>query len=322
MYARLAATPLQVDALGGPADLEPEPSITVPSMVPATVAAAPVAEAPDWQGAPRITRAAVLETMAAPSFAPPDTAAWTPAPSTSPPAPSPSVPSAPAPGPEAAEQWQRSLEVTNPMRAKPRLLAGFPEIELVEVIDDDPETIPPDGPVPFALSRTNTSQVQVVIDVSPLSFADAVSWLGRVSDRDDIARVVLRAARGHFARAALLTVYPHAFVGWQGVGEGFEDIASVSIPREAQSVFSLVADSRAHYLGPLQRFTAHGGWVKATGKRIPRSLLVLPILVRGRTVSLLVVDNGHDQHVGSDVGELLILAQHIATSYETLIQRG
>jgi len=37
-------------------------------------------------------------------------------------------------------------------------------------------------------------------------------------------------------------------------------------------------------------------------------------------VNLLYVDAGHDQFVSSDVGEALILAQHVAASYETLMK--
>jgi hypothetical protein len=223
-------------------------------------------------------------------------------------------------GARGAHAWQHHLEVTAPRRAVPRSDEGADEIELVEVVDADPDSIPPDfGRDPFTLPPTQLPAV----DWSPLAFDDAVAALGAVHDRDDIARIVLRAARARFARACVLTVYPHAFIGWQGVGEGFESdkVVDVAVPRGAQSVFALVEGSRAHYLGPLQRFVAHGAWVKATGKKIPKSLAVLPVLVRGRVVNLIVVDNGHDQHVGSEVGELLILARHIAASYEALMRQ-
>jgi hypothetical protein len=219
---------------------------------------------------------------------------------------------------EQASEWQKSLERTAPILARPGL-SGAEVIELVEVVDFDPETIPPDAPI-FVTPPTAPASPPPP-DRSPLSFDEATRLLASAKDRNDIAAIVLRAAHARFARAALLMVHPHAFVGWQGLGEGFEDIARVSVPRDVPSVFSLVASSNAHYLGPLQRQSAHGAWVKATGKRIPRSIVVLPILVRGRTVSLLVADNGHDQHVDGDVGELLIPSRHIAASWENLLAR-
>ncbi len=224
----------------------------------------------------------------------------------------------------AGVDWVRGLEDTNPMPALPKGLPEAPgEVQLVEVASE-PESLPPGDPTPAEVlsappATTNPAPATVL---SPLSFEEAAELLTGASSRDDIARVVLRAARAQFARACLITVYHHAFVGWQGVGDGFDSatLVDVSLARELPSVFALVADSRAYYLGPLQPFTANGVWVKATGKKIPKSVAVLPILVRGRVVNLLVVDNGHDQHVGSDVGGLLILAQRIAGTYEQLLQ--
>ena len=211
---------------------------------------------------------------------------------------------------DTAASWQRPAPPAH-LRS-----VGLLEIAVDEVIDGiEPRS-------PFSVRpTTNTSQIVSTIDWSPITFTDAAERLKLIKTREDIARVVLRAARSRFSRACLLTVYPHAIVGWYGVGEGYEGIADVVVRRDAPSVFDLVANSGAHSLGPLQRFPAHGAWVKATGKRIPRSVFVMPILVRGQTVSLLVADNGHDADTSVEVGELLILAQHIALSFESLIEQ-
>jgi hypothetical protein len=154
----------------------------------------------------------------------------------------------------------------------------------------------------------------------PLEFDAAVAALADVHTRREIAQAVLRYAISRFQRAALLTVHPGAIVGWCGAPKSFHDaVRTYHVARDAQTVFALVADSRAHYIGPLQTWRAHGAWVKHTDKVLPRSVAVLPILVRGRVLNLLYGDNGHDAHVESDVGELLILGQRIAQSYETLL---
>lgn len=158
-------------------------------------------------------------------------------------------------------------------------------------------------------------------ELQRITFEEAHALLIGVTDRDEIARVVLRYAIGRFARACLLTVHPTGFAGWEGAGPD----CSTSVVRRFQlraseeSVFSLVVGSRAHYIGPLQRHKAHGPWVKLLGRQLPLSVAVFPVLVRGRVVNLLYGDNGHNEHVNQDVGELLILVQHIARSYETLI---
>lgn len=215
-------------------------------------------------------------------------------------------------------EWRDVIENTNPMLALPRLPqaeeSAYPLVELVETDVTQP-SVRRQPTLDFAID------VGDIIDDSPLSFAEASRLLSAAADRTAIARVVLRAARSRFARACLLSVYPDRFVGWMGLGEGFETerLRGLVLERNARSVFSLVADSRSYYLGPLTKLPAHGVWVKATGRKIPKSLAVIPILVRGRPVNLLVVDEGHDRHVSPDVGEVLILAQQIAGTYETLI---
>ncbi len=226
-----------------------------------------------------------------------------------------------APPKTGAEEgdWRDVIENTNPMMALPRMPAAdaddaYPLVDLVEADVTQP-----------VMRRQPTLDFHIdvgdVVDDSPLTFANASRLLSTAADRTAIARVVLRAARSRFARACLLSVYPDRLVGWMGIGEGFETdrLQGVVLDRSQRSVFTLVADSRSYYLGPLTKLPAHGGWVKATGRKIPKSVAVFPILVRGRPVNLLVVDEGHDRHVSPDVGEVLILAQQIAGTYETLI---
>jgi hypothetical protein len=224
----------------------------------------------------------------------------------------------PKSNPEAAG-WRDTIEKTNPMLLRPQLSVDEP-LALVEVAG-------PAGGVdlqePFVREPTLDFHVEIdaPVDDSPLSFADATEALKTAKDRNAIARIVLRAARTKFQRACLLTVFPDRLVGWMGIGDGMDTdrMRNVVIPRGEKSVFGLVVDSRAHYLGPLAKWPVHGVWVKATGRKIPRSLAAFPILVKGRPVNVLVVDNGHGQDMTGDVGEVLILAQHIARVYESLL---
>jgi hypothetical protein len=158
----------------------------------------------------------------------------------------------------------------------------------------------------------------------PLDFEEAKAELDKAESRDEIARVVLRYSMTRFTRAALLTVHPAGYAGWQGIGDevSTDVVRQFQIRADEQSVFRLVVNSRAHYIGPMQTWKAHGPWVKLLGKQLPQSIAVFPVLVRGRCVNLLYGDNGHGQHVDTDVGELLILAQAIAKSYEQLLDKS
>jgi hypothetical protein len=231
------------------------------------------------------------------------------------------------------DSWRDTIEKTNPMLAlpkfemvngQPRLLESDSQEAIIELVEVDETKTQPMLELP---KRQQTLEFHVevenLVDESPLTFAQATEALKGAQDRNAIARVVLRAARSKFARACLLAVYPDRLVGWMGLGEGFETerLRAIAIPRGEKSVFAFCVESRAHYLGPLAKWPAHGNWVKATKRKIPRSIAAFPILVKGRPVNVLVVDNGHDKHVeGSDVGEVLILAQQIAKTYETLLK--
>ena len=60
---------------------------------------------------------------------------------------------------------------------------------------------------------------------------------------------------------------------------------------------------------------------KLLGAGFPKTAVILPLLVRGKVVHLLYVDNGPDQLTPPDVGELLILSQSVGRSYEAMIKR-
>ena len=158
---------------------------------------------------------------------------------------------------------------------------------------------------------------------TPLTFAEAKEMLGEVTDRNHIARVVLRFARSQFKRGMLFTVHRGVMLGWDALGEGLESLSfrSLMIPLDGPSVFQTVVQARAHYLGALPRTRLNIEFLRATGKQVPLSAFLIPVLVRGRVVNLLYADNGHKAHSPNDIGELLILAQHISRSYEALFER-
>ena len=158
-------------------------------------------------------------------------------------------------------------------------------------------------------------------DESPLDFKHALQALEGVSDRDAIAHIVLRASRSKAARAVLLQVQGGVALGWDGLGEGTESARQVAMPLSTDSAFSLVARTRSHYLGPLQRTPANIRFLATLGKKVPLSSLIFPVLHRGRVSYMLYLDNGHRQQAPTDVGEMLILSQRISQTVEALVDR-
>ncbi|AEI67944.1 general secretion pathway protein GspE [Corallococcus macrosporus] len=158
---------------------------------------------------------------------------------------------------------------------------------------------------------------------TPLTFAEAQAELARSSDREDVARTVLRFALGKWKRNLLLSVQGSLVTGWHGMGTGVRDavVRRIGVPLREQSTFRLVRDTRSHYIGPVRRDAAMGVFYKLLGGGFPKTAVILPLLVRGKVVHLLYVDNGPDQLTPPDVGELLILSQSVGRSYEAMMRR-
>ncbi len=160
-------------------------------------------------------------------------------------------------------------------------------------------------------------------DMSPLTFDEALAAIGQATDRNEVARSVLRYARSQAARAMLLSVQGDVALGWDAAGDQLDkDVArTVALPLTVPSAFRLVRASRSHYLGPLAKESGNIRFLKDAGKQWPASAALLPILFRGRVVYILYVDNGHKKFANANVGELMLLSQHITRSVEEMIAR-
>ncbi|RKH17793.1 general secretion pathway protein GspE [Corallococcus sp. CA041A] len=158
---------------------------------------------------------------------------------------------------------------------------------------------------------------------TPLTFPEAQAELARSSDREDVARTVLRFAMGKWRRCLLLSVQGNLVTGWHGMGQGVSDegVRRIGVPLRDQSTFRLVRDLRSHYVGPVKRDAAMGMFYRLLGGGFPTTAVILPLLVRGKVVHLLYVDNGAEQFTPPDVGELLILSQGVGRSYEAMMRR-
>ncbi|ATB40405.1 type II secretion pathway, ATPase PulE/Tfp pilus assembly pathway, ATPase PilB [Cystobacter fuscus] len=158
---------------------------------------------------------------------------------------------------------------------------------------------------------------------TPLTFAEAQAELSRSMDREQVATTVLRFALGKWKRCLLLSVQGSLVTGWRGMGQGVREAAvrRMGIGLQGPSTFRLVRDTRAHYVGPVRRDAASGLFYKLLTGDYPTTAVILPLLVRGKLVHMLYVDNGPGQLTPPDVGELLILSQGVGRSYEAMIRR-
>ena len=188
---------------------------------------------------------------------------------------------------------------------------------------------PPSASPGKAAPRRPAAATERPVAPKPLNFAEAQAQLAKSLDREDVATTVLRYAVGKWRRCLLLSVQGSLVTGWHGMGRGVRDAAvrRIGVALREQNTFRLVRDTRSHYIGPVRRDTAMNVFYRLLGadKRpeppFPKTAVILPLLVRGKVVHLLYLDNGPEQLTTPDVGELMILAQSVARSYEEMMRR-
>ena len=214
------------------------------------------------------------------------------------------------------------------------IVEEIPEAEIVgELVPDQPPAVeserrgaqrraePLARPAAPERRRRDRRRAPRPVEAAPISFAEAQKALATTTDREDVARVVLRFAAGSFRRALLLQVQRDSAIGWLGSGVGLAPDAArkVALSLTKPSAFKLVRDSRSHFLGPLRRDFPTVVFLRALGEGEPRTAVLMPLLAAGRVVNILYADNGPGAFANPDIGELLILAQKVGRSYEAMI---
>jgi hypothetical protein len=97
-------------------------------------------------------------------------------------------------------------------------------------------------------------------------------------------------------------------------------VQRIGVSLREQNTLKLVRDLRSHFVGPMKQTPGMDVFYELLGGEYPATAVLLPLLVRGRLVHLLYVDQGPKQITPPDVGELLIVSQGVTRSYEALIR--
>jgi hypothetical protein len=159
--------------------------------------------------------------------------------------------------------------------------------------------------------------------LKPVTFAEAQALLGKSADREDVARTVLRFAVSKFRRALILSVQGDLLTGWHGAGAGVHEkaVRRIGVSLGENNSFKLVRDSRSHYVGPMKGGPGVAMFYKLLKGGVPKSVVMMPLLVRGKPVHIVYLDQGSGQLTPPDIGELLILAQAVGRAYEAMISQ-
>lgn len=159
--------------------------------------------------------------------------------------------------------------------------------------------------------------------LQPLSFAEAQAAIAKSEDREDVARNVLRFAVSKFHRALILSVQGDLLMGWHGAGQGVHEkaVRRIGVSLRENGSFKLVKDSKSHYVGPMKGGPGTAMFYKLLKGGVPKSVVMMPLLVRSKLVHIVYVDQGSNQMTPPDIGELLILAQGVGRAYDAMIRK-
>jgi hypothetical protein len=136
-----------------------------------------------------------------------------------------------------------------------------------------------------------------------------------VGEAEEIAGILINEVYKIAKRVALFTVKGEKIIGWKARGL---DVETFELPAKDSPIFSEVLRSRTNYRGPIMNIKGNGPLIKVlTGT--PQDALVLPIILREKTIALLYIDNGNNAVLNANVGFLSMLASMAAIAFEILV---
>lgn len=246
-------------------------------------------------------------------------------------------PGEPAPPPIVARS--RTAEM-----ATPKLQAHLAETEARRREADErrhptspPRTTPGDG-VPTAVMGRDTpaplsraTQAMLAVSAAPADGAPLPTMIAReriasAADRDAVFVALLRGLRSKTRWAGLLTVQGGAAIGRIALAEPGLDtaqMAQVIVPLDVVSPFRATIAAAHPYVGPLS--IGHpelDTMLTRMGGVVPPSGLLLPIVLRERTVALAIAHRGPGALALAEVTDLLPLATVTADALGRLIARS
>ncbi|MFO0578137.1 MAG: hypothetical protein U1A78_29375 [Polyangia bacterium] len=209
----------------------------------------------------------------------------------------------PAAKPETRPEPAAKPETRPEPAAKPE---GRTEAKPVQEEPALSEAPPPsaESPVPVLRPRPRVVQALSEPGSAPLSLEAAREIISAAADRDTVFEALCRGLRGRVGFAAVLTVHGDVAFGRVALQDTWlerDKLGRISVNLDRGSPFRQAIRSRAPIAGRVGEQAASSDPLRALGRRPPLPGAVLPILVRGKPVALVYVDDD-----GSELpGELL-----------------
>lgn len=184
------------------------------------------------------------------------------------------------------------------------------------------QSVPPPGP-PEHYERAPLGPPLAPRRRGPYTAAMAERDLVEAQDRHQVLAAFFDFAAQYFEYAALFVLKGGEAVGYRsrGAGASTERLRAVRIPLDLPSAFARAREEGTWVLTRLRAGGLEGGLTRDLGRPAGRKVLVLPLLVRQRTVLFLYGDHGSADVDLTSVGDVLSFAPLASTGLERAILR-
>jgi hypothetical protein len=246
---------------------------------------------------------------------------------------SPTPPPPPPPDPTPVRVHPTELEISA------EELALFPSLGLDETASgSDPEPAPvAAAPTPPAVAARpdefdgpaivvpSGPAIEIPRNADPEDrLAAAAIALQGAEMRDDIADTVLEFCAPYLTRRMLAVVRGDAVVGWRGEGDDVDETAirAISIPLSEPSVFLGLTQGQSFWLGPVPPMPHNLSVSLALGGDPPPECLILPVILRSKTVCFLYGDNLSEPVRSAPIGHLRRLVQMAGLAFQVYLLKS
>ncbi len=158
--------------------------------------------------------------------------------------------------------------------------------------------------------------------VSALPHDEGIKLLHEVTERDTIFETLCRMARDRFAFASVFTVQPTSAAARMALADAWvshDVLAHVTVPLAQPSSLRAAVVGRAPYLGRVDDDAPMSQAMAMLGRPAELWGALLPVVLRDRTVAVLVVDDEGRVRDAAEVVDLIAAVAAAAQAFQRLI---
>ncbi|MBE9503526.1 MAG: general secretion pathway protein GspE [Proteobacteria bacterium] len=156
--------------------------------------------------------------------------------------------------------------------------------------------------------------------IEAYSIDEVSKSLAKAKDREEIADILINYAASDFKNVALFLIRSDSAIAWRAMSDNnvVDDISSYQIPLNEPSALKIVAEGKSYYLGPLAETENNKLLSNMFGKDNPPAVLLIPIIIMGKIVNILYVEDS-EVNLGEKVVDLRRLANKASMAFEVLV---